>query len=78
LSKMVDELGGSKKLVKSSHKANTGLEVLEMCEINQINIGNRVAKRAREVILASLAGEITVDVLIFNHKGKLVGRTNEH
>jgi len=78
LSKIVDELGGSKKLVKSSHKANTGLEVLEMCEINQINIGNRVAKRAREVILASLAGEITVDVLIFNHKGKLVGRTNEH
>ena len=36
-------------------------------------LGNRIATRAREVALATLAGSIAVDVVIFNRQGRLIG-----
>ena len=54
--------------------ANTGMEALTLAQGAGLPLADRVAAGAREVALAALAGDVEVEVLVFDRKGQLVGR----
>ena len=54
--------------------ANTGMEALTLAQGAGVPLADRVAAGAREVALAALAGDVDVEVLVFDRKGQLVGR----
>lgn len=54
--------------------ANTGLEALTIARETGLPLADRVAAGAREVTLATLAGGIGVEVLVFDRQGALAGR----
>ncbi len=77
LANTVQELGGTEVLIKAIEKANSGLEGFNLCKSENLKIGDIIAKRAKEVVLASLSGHTNVSVLIFDRDGSLVGQSNE-
>ena len=56
--------------------ANTGMEALQLAQAAGAPLADRVAKGAREVALAALAGDVAVEVLVFDRKGNLAGRAD--
>ena len=76
LAKIISDIGGASTLVRATKLSNTGQEALEYCQQAGIPIGDFIAKGAREVTLATLAGDTRVKVLIFNREGVLVGKSN--
>lgn len=56
--------------------ANTGMEALQLAQAAAAPLADRVAKGAREVALAALAGDVAVGVLVFDRKGNLAGRAD--
>jgi cobalt-precorrin-5B (C1)-methyltransferase len=54
--------------------ANTGMEALTLAQAADVPLADRVAQGAREVALAALAGDVAVEVLVFDRQGQLVGR----
>lgn len=68
------EAGADAALAAKVPGANTALEVLGWARERNIPLGDAVARRAREVALATLAGGIQVDVAVFDREGALVGR----
>ena len=57
--------------------ANTGLEALTLASAAGVPLADRVAAGAREVALASLAGGVQVEVLVFDRQGHQVGRAGD-
>ncbi len=54
--------------------ANTGMEALTLAQAAGVALADRVAQGAREVALAALAGDVAVEVLVFDRQGELAGR----
>jgi cobalt-precorrin-5B (C1)-methyltransferase len=67
-------LGGEAALVEAAAAANTANQVLEMARAAGLALGDAVAAEARETALATLAGRVAVEVVIFDRKGEVVGR----
>jgi len=65
------ELGAAKDIVEAARNANTAAQVLELA--GDLPLGPLVARRAREVALAMLAGGIDLDVLVVDRAGRIVG-----
>ena len=73
LATLFQEAGADADLAGKVPTANTALEVLEWARARGIPLGDAVARRAREVALATLAGGSKVDVAVFDREGALVG-----
>ena len=58
-------------------QANTAMQALEIATAAGVKLPDIMAARARASAMAALAGDTAVDVLIFDRKGKLVGRAGE-
>ncbi len=54
--------------------ANTGMEALTLAQVAGVSLADRVAAGAREVALAALAGDVAVEVLVFDRQGQRAGR----
>jgi len=76
LAKMAKEAGAGDALVQDIGAANTGLQALNLSQTANVPLADRVARGAREVALAALAGGTSVDVLVFDRQGNLVGQSN--
>ena len=66
--------GADDQLCNKIRAANTGMEVLTLCTEAQIPIANIIARGVREVAMATLSGGTTIDVMIYDRQGQLVGR----
>jgi Cobalamin biosynthesis protein CbiD len=77
LSIAVQEVGGDQVLAQSISKSNTALEALQLCQKNSVNIGNHIAKQAKEVVLTVLTEDIAVNIFIFDRDGLLIGTSDE-
>ena len=77
LSIAVQEVGGDQVLAQSISKSNTALEALRLCQKNSVNIGNHIARQAKEVVFTVLAEDISVNVFIFDRDGLLIGTSDE-
>jgi len=67
-------LGGDASLAAQARAASGAGEVLALAASRNIALGDAIAAGAREVATAALAGEIAVDVLVFDREAKLIGR----
>lgn len=76
LARLLDELdAGAAAVAQASAAAGAGEVVASLSPKLRAALVRRVAERAREVALATLAGGIAVDVAIFDRDGALLGRT---
>lgn len=66
-------LGAPKKALAAAKGAHTAAEILALARSHQVPLADKVARNARSVALATLAGGIDVDVVIFDRKGELIG-----
>ncbi len=72
----LEKCGGSGEQIISAKKAHSAAEVLEISKNNAAELSNLIAKRAREVAMATLSGGTEIDVWIFNRNGKRIGASN--
>jgi len=69
-------LGADEKLIISARAANTAMQVLEEARQAKLPLADLVAKQA-QAIAFDIAGQKTpVEVLVYDRKGNLVGRSN--
>ncbi|MDE2228755.1 MAG: cobalt-precorrin-5B (C(1))-methyltransferase [Alphaproteobacteria bacterium] len=76
LAERLSELGAAPALVEKARVANTALEVMDEATAAGIDIAGTVAGLARQTAIKTLAGaDVAVEVLVFDRKGRLVGRS---
>jgi len=75
LAALVGDLGGGKTEEKI-RSANTANQALEIAGAAQIALADAVAARARATALDVLDGETSLEILIFDRAGELVGRAD--
>jgi cobalt-precorrin-5B (C1)-methyltransferase len=69
------KIGGAEyNLCEKIRSANTGMEVLDLCNPARISIANMMARGAREVAMATLSGGTKINVMIYDRQGQLVGQ----
>jgi cobalt-precorrin-5B (C1)-methyltransferase len=73
LAAMLADLGAPADLIAAAKSANTAGQVLELARARGFALGDLVARRAREVALATVSGGMMVEVAIFGRDGALVG-----
>ncbi len=74
LADLIAALGAETALVADARRARSGSEVLALAEGAGLALADLVARRAREVALATLAGETAVEVVVFDRSRAPVGR----
>ena len=74
LGALLGELGAPVATVARANEAASAGEVLALAEAHGVKLADAVARRAREVTLAALAGGTSVDVVVFDRGGRLIGR----
>jgi len=75
LKDLTEGLGASNKVIDKVKQANTAFEIYSITSFHKVPLANLIAMRAREVALATVAGGINIEVLIFNREGQLIGST---
>ncbi len=73
LADMLSPLGAEPKTVEAVKDATTAGEALATARAEGLALGDTIARQAREVVLATLAGDTEVEVMIFNRDGNLIG-----
>jgi cobalt-precorrin-5B (C1)-methyltransferase len=73
LADMLSSLGADSATVEAVKDAATAGEALAAAGARGLALGDTIARRAREVALATLAGDTEVEVMIFDRSGKLIG-----
>ncbi len=70
-------LEASAELVDLCRSANTAMQVLEACRQNDVQLAPLIADLARQKAKEISGGAVAVDVLIFDRKGNLVGKSED-
>jgi cobalt-precorrin-5B (C1)-methyltransferase len=71
LAELVAKVGGSTAQQDAVRQAPSAAAALGIAE--DLTLGDAVARGAREVLLAGLAGGIAIDVAVFDRQGNLIG-----
>lgn len=77
---LADELAGlnaSVDLIDLCRGANTAMQVLEACKERDVQLAQHIADLARQKAKEIAGGSVAVDVLIFDRKGNLVGKSED-
>ena len=75
LAKLAERAGGSRDLAAFILTSNTAAEAFAHAEAEGVALGDEAARAARETAVGVIAGKgIEVEVLLFDRKGRLVGR----
>jgi len=76
LADVLARLGGARDTVSQVRTANTAMEVLELAGDSAPELASLIARQAREVALATLAGGTQVTVWVYDRSGNLVGTSS--
>ena len=74
LADLLDELGGTGEAVAAARQARSAGALLDIAGDAKRALTERVARRAREVALATLAGSTSIDVMLIDRRGELLAR----
>jgi cobalt-precorrin-5B (C1)-methyltransferase len=74
LAELARDTGADPDLTAEMAQASSAGAVLALAEAHGLPLGDAVARRAREVALATLAGDCLVDVIVIDRAGTVVGR----
>jgi len=67
---------GDNAAAERARDAVTAADVLDLARQADLPLADLVARRAREVAAATLAGHTAIDVMVFDRAGNLVGRSD--
>ncbi|PCI39545.1 MAG: cobalt-precorrin-5B (C(1))-methyltransferase [Rhodospirillaceae bacterium] len=73
LANLLARLGGDRDVVNQVRTANSAMHVLELAADSAPELAHLIARQAREVALATLAGGTHVTVWVYDRSGNLVG-----
>ena len=73
LAEWLAELGADTGAQSAAEAANTAQEAVDQAAVLGLPLGDAIARRAREVALATLAGGTEVEVMVFDRDGNRVG-----
>lgn len=73
LAALLEECGASDNLAARARQAGSAGEVLALASDANVGLADAVARRARSVAMAALAGGIAVDVVVFDRQGRRLG-----
>jgi cobalt-precorrin-5B (C1)-methyltransferase len=76
LAQVALSVGGASNLASRIESANTALEAFTLASTEGIEIATPIAKQARETAMATVSGNVTIDVVIFDRQGRMIGRTD--
>lgn len=68
------DLGAAEDLVARARQATSANQVLELARAAGLPLGDLIARRARDVAAEAAGDRVTVDVVIFDRRGHLIGR----
>ncbi|MBO6825961.1 MAG: cobalt-precorrin-5B (C(1))-methyltransferase [Sneathiella sp.] len=74
LASLMAELGADEAVQAQVRSANTAMEVLQIATNLGLPIAEKIAQKSHEVALSISGGKTGIELLIFDRKGKLVGR----
>jgi len=74
LSRLLADVGAGAELCAQAAAAASAGEVLQLARAAGLPLADIVARRARDVVLATLAGGTAVDIAVFDRQGSLIGR----
>jgi cobalt-precorrin-5B (C1)-methyltransferase len=74
LADLLAALGGDDTLVADARRATTAMAVRQLAEAQGLDLAGAIAARARETALATLAGGVAVEILVYDRAGELIGR----
>ncbi len=79
LGSLLASLGAAEELVEKAKLANTALEILNLAQDSNLEIGTLVAEKAKKCVDEKLAGTdvefaVDIEILICDRAGQLVGR----
>ena len=76
LAEMAGTRGATSDLQQRIAAANTAMEAFELCKFADVDLGQAIARGARETAMASVAGDIDIDIVVYDRTGIRVGATN--
>lgn len=76
LAQLAGTRGASKDVQSRIAAANTAMEAFELCKSANVDLGGAVALGARETAMASVAGEIDIDIIVYDRSGNCVANTS--
>lgn len=76
LADLAAKAGADPETTSKVRNANTAMEAWQHCNEAGVPLCDRIAMGARETALASLAGGVAVDVLIYDRRGERVGSSD--
>ena len=78
LAQLLEQQGAGKELIDQAKTANTALEILQLAQKAELNIGDQVAKGCLAQVQDHLqTNEIKLEILICDRSGNLVGRAQD-
>lgn len=75
LAQMAGTRGASEDTQTSIAAANTAMEAFEHCKSANVDLGHAIAIGARETAMASVAGEVAIDIIVYDRSGNRVAST---
>ncbi|MEX0695182.1 MAG: cobalt-precorrin-5B (C(1))-methyltransferase [Rhodospirillales bacterium] len=76
LAETAAELGADPVLINAITGANTALQAWQLCADADIPLCDAIARGARETVMASLAGETDIDIIVYDRAGQQVGSSH--
>jgi cobalt-precorrin-5B (C1)-methyltransferase len=74
LARLLAELGADPVAIAAAGRSDSAAEILEIAGDRRLALAEAVARRAREVALATLSGDIAVEVAIVDRTGDFLAR----
>lgn len=75
LAQMAGTRGASDDIQTHIANANTAMEAFELCKSANVDLGQAIAIGARETAMASMAGEVAIDIIVYDRSGNRVATT---
>lgn len=73
LAELAATKGADKALQDRISNANTAMEAFELCKDANVDLGEAIARGARETAMASVAGDVAVAIIVYDRTGNRVG-----
>ena len=77
LSETAAACGADAALQDAIAKANTAMQAWQLCADAGIALADAIARGARETVMASLAGETDIAIIVYDREGQRVGSSDE-
>ncbi len=76
LAEQMRELGADESLVDQTRSANTAMQVLELARQAKLPLAAQIARKAKEKAVEVAANSSQIEVLVYDRKGQLVGKSD--